>query len=87
MLNRALASEWAKDGITVNAIGSGYFALGMAEGLAADSEFAKIVEFMCPMGRTGMSGELDTTVLYLASDASTYTTGQIITVDGGWKAL
>ncbi len=87
MLTKALATEWAKDGITVNAIGPGYFALGMAEELVADPKFAKIVEFMCPMGRAGMSGELDTTVLYLASDASTYTTGQIITVDGGWTTI
>jgi NAD(P)-dependent dehydrogenase (short-subunit alcohol dehydrogenase family) len=39
------------------------------------------------MGRAGRSGELDTTVIYLASDASTFITGQIITVDGGWIAL
>ena len=52
-----------------------------------DPEVSKIIEFMCPMGRAGQSGELDTTVIYLASDASTYTTGQIITVDGGWTAL
>lgn len=87
MLTKALANEWAKHGITVNAIGPGYFALGMAEGLVADPKFAKIIEFMCPMGRAGMSGELDTTVLYFASDASTYTTGQIITVDGGWTTI
>lgn len=87
MLTKALATEWAKHGITVNAIGPGYFALGMAEGLVADPKFGKIVESMCPMGRAGTSGELDTTVLYLASDASTYTTGQIITVDGGWTTI
>lgn len=39
------------------------------------------------MGRAGRSGDLDTTVLYLASDASTYTTGQIIIVDDGWTAF
>ena len=87
MLTKALATEWAKDGITVNAIGPGYFALGMAEGIDTDPKSAKIIEYMCPMGRAGRSGDLDTTVLYLASDASTYTTGQIIIVDGGWTAL
>jgi len=87
MLTKSLATEWAKEGITVNAIGPGYFALGMAEGVTADPEFAKIIEFMCPMGRPGKSGDLDTTVVYLASDASEYITGQIITVDGGWTAL
>ena len=87
MLTKALATEWAKEGITVNAIGPGYFALGMAEGVVADPEFAKIIEYMSPMGRAGRSRELDTTVIYLASDASTFITGQIITVDGGWTAL
>ena len=83
----SLANEWAKDGITVNAIGHGYFGLRMAEELVNDLEFSKIIESMSPMGRAGRSGELDTTVLYLASNASTYTTGQIITVDGGWTTI
>lgn len=87
MLTKSLATEWAKEGITVNAIGPGYFAMGMAKDVVSDPEVSKIIEFMCPMGRAGQSGELDTTILYLASDASTYTTGQIITVDGGWTAL
>ena len=87
MLTKSLATEWAKEGITVNAIGPGYFALGMAEGVVADPEFAKIIEFMCPMGRAGQTGDLDTTVVYLASEESKYITGQIITVDGGWTAL
>lgn len=87
MLTKSLATEWAKEGITVNAIGPGYFALGMAEGVVADPEFSKIIEFMSPMGRAGQSGDLDTTVVYLASKASRYITGQIITVDGGWTAL
>lgn len=87
MLTKALATEWAKYGITVNAIGPGYFALGMAEGIVKDPEFAKTIESKSPMGRAGMPGELDTTILYLASDASTFVTGQIITVDGGWTAV
>jgi NAD(P)-dependent dehydrogenase (short-subunit alcohol dehydrogenase family) len=87
MLTKALATEWAKHGITVNAIGPGYFALGMAEGVTHDEEFLKTVECMSPMGRVGMPGELDTTVVYLASDVSNFVTGQIITVDGGWTAV
>jgi gluconate 5-dehydrogenase len=87
MLTKALATEWAKYGITVNAIGPGYFALGMAEEIVKDPEFAKTIESKSPMGRAGMPGELDTTIVYLASDASTFVTGQIITVDGGWTAV
>jgi NAD(P)-dependent dehydrogenase (short-subunit alcohol dehydrogenase family) len=87
MLTKALANEWAKYGITVNAIGPGYFALGMGANVTNDPELSKIIEFMCPMGRAGVSGELDTTVLYFASEASTYTTGQILTVDGGWTTI
>lgn len=87
MLTKALASEWAKDGITVNAIGPGYFGLGMAEEIVADPSFEKVIECMSPMGRAGKSGDLDTTVIYLASDATAYTTGQIITVDGGWTTI
>ena len=49
MFTKALETEWAKYGITVNAIGSGYFVLGMAEGIDTDPKSAKIIEFMCPM--------------------------------------
>jgi NAD(P)-dependent dehydrogenase (short-subunit alcohol dehydrogenase family) len=55
---KALATEWSKDGITVNAIEPGYFALGMAEGIVADPEFSKVIGSMSPMGRAGRSGEL-----------------------------
>lgn len=87
MLTKALAAEWAKQGITVNAIGPGYFALGMAEGVAHDPEFEKVVECTSPMGRVGKSGDLDTTIVYLASEASAFVTGQIIVVDGGWTSV
>lgn len=50
-------------------------------------EFSDFVETYCPMGRTGIPGELDGILLYLASDASSYTTGAYIPVDGGWSAI
>lgn len=87
MLTKALAVEWAKHGITVNAIGPAYFASEMTENVVGDSAFQKVVEAYCPMGRVGAEGELDGAVVYFASDASRYTTGQLLSVDGGWTAI
>lgn len=87
MMTKALANEWANDGITVNAIGPAYFESEMTKDIIANEEFAQVVKTYCPMGRTGKSGELDTTVLYFASEYSSYTTGQLINVDGGWTAI
>ncbi len=86
-LTRALAAEWAKHNITVNAIGPGFFASEMTEGLVEDKQFVDFVKFRCPAGRVGKPGELDGALVYLASDASSYTTGQTIFVDGGWTAV
>jgi NAD(P)-dependent dehydrogenase (short-subunit alcohol dehydrogenase family) len=87
MLTRTLANEWAKHNITVNAIGPAYFESEMTEEVIGDESFSKVVETYCPMGRIGRNGELDGAVVYLASDASSYTTGQIINVDGGWTII
>ena len=87
MLTKALAVEWAKYGITVNAIGPAYFASEMTENVVGDEGFKKVVEAYCPMGRVGAEGELDGAVVYFASDASRYTTGQLLAVEGGWTAI
>jgi NAD(P)-dependent dehydrogenase (short-subunit alcohol dehydrogenase family) len=87
MMTKALANEWAKYNITVNAIGPAYFASEMTEQVVADEAFAQAVKAYCPMGRIGKEGELDGAVVYFASDASSYTTGQILTVDGGWTTI
>jgi gluconate 5-dehydrogenase len=87
MLTRALAVEWAKYGITVNAIGPAYFPSEMTGKVMADPAFENLVEARCPMGRAGKEGELDGAVVYFASDASSYTTGQCLCVDGGWTAV
>ena len=86
-LTRALACEWAKYNITVNAIGPGFFMTEMTEEALKDEAFLQYIKYTTPMGRYGQSGELDGLAIYLASDASSYTTGQIICVDGGTTAM
>lgn len=87
MLTKALAVEWAKFGITVNAIGPAYFKSEMTEAALDTDGFKQVVEAYCPMGRVGNPGELDGAILYFASDASSYTTGQLLQIDGGWTAI
>ena len=87
MLTKALATEWAKYNITVNAIGPAYFESEMTESAVGDPAFAQVVKAHCPMGRIGRAGELDGAIVYFASDASSYTTGQLLSIDGGWTAI
>jgi gluconate 5-dehydrogenase len=87
MLTKALANEWAKYNITVNAIGPAYFESEMTDMVINTPEFGMALQAYCPMGRAGRPGELDGALIYFASDASSYTTGQLLTVDGGWTAI
>jgi gluconate 5-dehydrogenase len=87
MLTRALAVEWARYNITVNAIGPAYFPSEMTAGALSSPSFPGMIKTYCPMGRAGRPGELDGAVIYFASDASSYTTGQMLLVDGGWTAV
>jgi NAD(P)-dependent dehydrogenase (short-subunit alcohol dehydrogenase family) len=85
-LTRQLAVEWAPDGITVNAIAPAWFPSEMTAG-SLDRE--SIVERMAsgtPMRRMGRNGELMTACLFLAAPASSYITGIIVPVDGGYSA-
>lgn len=86
-LTKALAVEWAKDGITVNAIGPAYFASEMTENVLGDESFNQFISMADPMRRTGNPGELDTALLMFASHESSYTTGQLLSVDGGWTII
>jgi len=87
MLTKALANEWAKHNITVNAIGPAYFPSEMTASVVENEQFLAAVKLYCPMGRVGRDGELDGAIVYFASDASSYTTGQLLTIDGGWTAI
>lgn len=85
-LTKALAVEMAVHNIQVNAIGPGYFRTQMTESFFQDEEHSKWIENRIPAGRIGTTDDLAGTVIFLASPASDYITGQIIYVDGGWLA-
>ena len=86
-LTRALASEWGKHNITVNAICPGYFYTPLTRE-TLDSEFFQAnARTMIPMERYGDEGELDTAAIFLASPKTTYVTGLMLTVDGGYTAM
>jgi len=87
MLTKAMANEWAQYGITVNAIGPAYFESEMTDQVINTDAFGMAVKMYCPMGRVGKAGELDGALVYFASDASSYTTGQLLTIDGGWTTI
>jgi len=87
MLTKGLAVEWANKGITVNAIGPAYFESEMTGAVLGSGAFDVIAKTYCPMGRAGREGELNGALIYFASDASSYTTGQLLCVDGGWTAI
>lgn len=86
-LTRELASEWARKGVRVNAIAPGWFETEMNEEMFADTSSTAYIENGAPMGRAGVEGELDGALLLLAGDASSFMTGSIIPVDGGWTAV
>jgi NAD(P)-dependent dehydrogenase (short-subunit alcohol dehydrogenase family) len=87
MLSKDLANEWAKYNITVNTIGPAYFPSEMTESVISDEGFMQVIKTYCPMGRPGRDGELDGAIVYFASDASSYTTGQYLAIDGGWTSI
>ncbi len=86
-LTRELAAQWGRRGVRVNAIAPGYFETEMTGGMLRDERSLKWVARKDPMGRPGLPGELDGALIYLASDASSYVTGHILMVDGGWTAV
>src|ERR1700730_1425836 len=86
MLTRALATEWAKSGVRVNALAPGHIATDMTLNMRERPELFNTWLDMTPMGRLGEPSEIAAAVVYLASAASTYITGAILSIDGGYTA-
>ncbi|PKR87474.1 2-deoxy-D-gluconate 3-dehydrogenase [Pleomorphomonas diazotrophica] len=85
-MTNALATEWAGLGIRVNAVAPGYFRTAMTDVFYRDSAWQASMLAKIPLGRFGALGDLAGAVIFLASDASAYITGQCIPVDGGYLA-
>ena len=86
-LTRALAAEWGKYGITVNAICPGYFYTPLTQETLDSDFFQANAKTMIPEERYGNEGELDTAAIFLASEASSYVTGVNLPVDGGYTCM
>jgi 2-deoxy-D-gluconate 3-dehydrogenase len=83
-LTMALSNEWAGKGVCVNAIAPGYIATDNTEALRGDAARSSAILARIPAGRWGQANDLKGATVFLASPASDYVSGTILTVDGGW---
>ena len=86
-LTRGLAAEWGKYGINVNAICPGYFYSPLTKETLDSDFFQQNAQTMIPLSRYGNEGELDSAAIFLASPASSYVTGVVLPVDGGYTCM
>jgi 2-deoxy-D-gluconate 3-dehydrogenase len=85
-LTKALANEWAGKGVQVNSIAPGYISTDLSRALQVDPERNPAILTRIPAGRWGAPEDLQGAVVFLASAASDYVNGTLLTVDGGWMA-
>ena len=85
-ITRALANEWAGQGVQVNAIAPGYIATEVTRGIREDPARNAEILARIPAGRWGQPDDLGGAAVFLASPASDYVTGHVLAVDGGWLA-
>jgi len=85
-LTKALANEWAKYGVNVNAIAPGYIETDLTEALRNDPVRSEAILGRIPAGRWGRGDDLKGLVVFLASPASDYVNGAVLNIDGGWLA-
>jgi NAD(P)-dependent dehydrogenase (short-subunit alcohol dehydrogenase family) len=85
-LSRQLAAQWGERGVRVNALAPGYFPTELT-GFLTDPELVRSIHEQTLLARTPTLEEIDGPLLFLATDASSYMTGQVLVIDGGWTAL
>ena len=86
-MTRAVAAELAKYNITCNAICPGYFETELTADVLKTAEFSAYMKATVPLGRYGREGELNAGAIFLASEESSYVTGVILPIDGGYTAI
>lgn len=86
-MTRELAAQWARRDVRVNALAPGWFASEATTDLFSTQTGQAWLRRSTPMGRGGQPSELDGALLFMASSASSFMTGQVVVVDGGWTAV
>ena len=83
-ITKELALQWARKGVRVNSLCPGWFLTEMTSGMESDDGSQRMIAQNSPIPRMGYEHELDGAILFMASDASSFMTGQSVVVDGGW---
>ena len=82
-----LATEYAAEGVRVNAVAPGGVATGMTAPFLEQPEVSELIRQRTPLGRWGQPEEIAEAVLWLASPRASYVTGTVLRVDGGWRSM